>query len=50
MEGPFLVKSLWIKVCNSAKRGCRNPELVALRLFGGGVMQPGKRELPLRSE
>jgi hypothetical protein len=45
MEGPFLVKSLWIKLWNSAKRGCRNPGLVALRLFGAGVMHPGKREL-----
>ncbi len=50
MEGPFLVKSLWIKLWNSAKRGCRNPGLVALRLFGAGVMPPGQRELPLRSE
>jgi hypothetical protein len=50
MEGPYLVKSLWIKLWNSAKRGCRNPGLVALRLFGAGVMQPGQRELPLRSE
>jgi hypothetical protein len=32
------------------KKGCRNPGLVAMRLFGAGVMQPGKRELPLRSE
>jgi hypothetical protein len=50
MEGPFLVKSLWIKLWNSVKRGCRNPGLVALRLFGAGVIQPGKKELPLRSE
>jgi hypothetical protein len=50
MERPFLVKSLWIKLWNSAKRGCRNPGLVALRLFGAGVMQPGQRELPFRSE
>jgi hypothetical protein len=49
-EGYFLVKSLWIKLWNSAKRKCRNPGLVALRLFGSGVMQPGQRELPLRSE
>ena len=32
------------------KKGRRNPGLVALRLFGAGVMQPGQRELPLRSE
>jgi hypothetical protein len=50
MEGPFLVKSLWIMLWNSAKRGRRNPGLVAQRLFGAGVMQPGKRELPLLSE
>ena len=50
MEGPYLVKCLWIKLWNPAKRGCRNPGLVALRLFGAGVMQPGQRELPLRSE
>jgi hypothetical protein len=50
MEGPFLVKSLWIKLWNSAKRGCRNPGLMALRLFGTGVMQPGQREIPLHSE
>ena len=50
MEGRFLVKSLWIKLWNSARRGCRNPGLVALRLSGAGVMQPGQRELPLRSE
>jgi hypothetical protein len=50
MKRPFLVKSLWIKLWNSAKRGCRNPGLVALRLFGAGVMQPGKRELLLYSE
>jgi hypothetical protein len=52
MEGPFLVKYLWIKLWNCAKRGCRtrNPGLVALRPFGAGVMPPGQRELPLRSE
>jgi hypothetical protein len=50
MERPFLVKSPLIKLRNSAKRGCRNQGLVALRLFGTGVMQPGQRELPLRSE
>jgi hypothetical protein len=49
-EGPFLVKSLWIKLWNFAKIGCRNPGHVTLRLFGAGVMQPGQRELPLRSE
>jgi hypothetical protein len=52
MKGHFFVKSLWIKLWNSAKRGCRscrNPGLVALRLFGAGVMQPGQRELPLSS-
>jgi hypothetical protein len=42
--------SVWIKLWNSAKRGCKNPKLVALRLFGAGVMQPGQRELPLCSE
>jgi hypothetical protein len=42
MEGSFLVKYLWIKLWNSAKRESRNPGLVALRLFGAGVMQPGK--------
>jgi hypothetical protein len=50
MEGRFLVKSLWIKLWNSASRGCRNPGLVALRLFGAGVKPPGQRELPLHSE
>ncbi len=44
------IKSLWIKLWHSAKRGCKNPGLVALRLFSAGVMQPGQRELPLRSE
>jgi hypothetical protein len=39
MEGPFLVKSLWIKLWNFAKSGCKNPGHVApLRLFGAGVM------------
>jgi hypothetical protein len=44
MEGRFLVKSLWIKLWNSARRGCRNPGLVVdvvLRPFGAGVMPPG---------
>ncbi len=41
MEGRFLVKSLWIKLWNSARRGCRNPGLVALRQFGAGMMQHG---------
>jgi hypothetical protein len=50
LSSSFLVKSLWIKLWNSAKRGCRNPGHVALRLFGAGVMQPWQRELPLRSE
>ncbi len=50
MEGRFLVKSLWIKLWNSVRRGCRNPGLVALRLFGAGVKPPVQRELPLRSE
>jgi hypothetical protein len=50
MEGPFLVKFLWIKLWNCAKRECRNPGHVALRLFGAGVMDPEQGELPLRSE
>jgi hypothetical protein len=38
------------KMWNFAKRGCRNPGHVALRLIGAGVMQPVQREVPLRSE
>jgi hypothetical protein len=49
-RGPFLVKSLWIKLWNSAKRGCRNSGHVVLRRFSACVMQPGQRELPLSSE
>jgi hypothetical protein len=37
IKGPFLVKFLWIKLWNCARRGCRNPWLVALRLFGAGL-------------
>ncbi len=41
MEGRFLVKSLWIKLWNSARSGCSNPGLVVLRQFGAGMMQHG---------
>ncbi len=53
MEGPFLVKSLWSKLWNCAKRGCRiqqESRTVVLRLFSARVIEPGQRELPLRSE
>ncbi len=50
MEGPYLVKSLWSKLWNCAKRGCRNPGHEHMRLFGEGMMKPGLSEHLLRSK